>query len=440
MKYLLYLYVFLLPFHAVIVTFLSCKLNIGANNVRILRFWKEFTVLILLFIVIIKLLIQNKFKLKKIYSDKPLHKVSTYFILTSIFFIFFPDFNIWIQNLLGFKYDVFFIFMLLVWLNFKTAQNNLEWILKALFTSTGLILIIFLPWYLSWNISTMSEILWYSTEVSNYRADGCISFAQNVSGWYHRFQWSFWDPIRFSVFLVVTYFMFIWYMIHNYLHKKRILIPLVVIPTILVVISIFYSYTKTSLLWFIFWIAIYAGLTYKYKYKKEFSNEIIIAIWWVMSLLVSVFIYLKRDLFLHPDAVLWRVDNLVTSWKMFFWNPIGYGLWIAWPASQLATSNNPILASSAQLFLPENWYVQILLEQWIIWLIFFILILIYIWKYFYHLLKVKPNSLTIWIFTSYLSILFMANFTHIFEESATSYILFLILWSYIVRETKRYKK
>jgi hypothetical protein len=34
----------------------------------------------------------------------------------------------------------------------------------------------------------------------------------------------------------------------------------------------------------------------------------------------------------------------------------------------------------------------------------------------------------------------MANFTHAFEEAATSYLLFLIIWAYIARNSTYLKK
>jgi hypothetical protein len=69
-----------------------------------------------------------------------------------------------------------------------------------------------------------------------------------------------------------------------------------------------------------------------------------------------------------------RLDNLSKSLEMFFYNPIGYGLGIAGPASQIGKSiesagNWQIAAASVlsiHRFLPENWYVQILLEQGIV--------------------------------------------------------------------------
>ena len=37
-------------------------------------------------------------------------------------------------------------------------------------------------------------------------------------------------------------------------------------------------------------------------------------------------------------------------------------------------------------------------------------------------------------------ILFMANFTHIFEEAATSFILFMLIGGYIAKESRDFRK
>ncbi len=436
MKYLLYLYVFILPFHAVIVTFLQCRLKL---DVQLVRFWKELWILWLLSIVVWNVLYRNKFDLKAIYKDNELLKYITFFAITSFFYIFFPYFKMDASNVLGFRYDVFFLFAFVVWMYLLTLRNNFDWFLKALFSSIGLMLLIFLPWYIFWDISSMSEFLGYSKEVSTYKANSCLAFAQNVKWWHHRLQWSFWDPIRFSVFLVVFYFIFIWRVLHNHLNEKINRFFICLWASLIVAISVFFSYTKTSLLWLMFGLSLFVFLAYKYKYKKQITQNQILISWSVVWILWMVFIYIKRALFLHPEAVLWRMENLITSWKMFFYNPLGYGLWVAWPASQLATSTNKFLSSGSHLFLPENWYVQILLEQWILWLAFFLLIIYYIWKNLFHIVKVKRDFLSIWIFTSFITILFMANFTHIFEEAATSYVLFMIMWAYIINESKRIK-
>lgn len=436
MKYLLQLFIFLLPFHAIFVTYLKCKAWIDTD---ILRFWKEIVISILLAIVSFKILFTNKFNLEKIYKNNYLLWLTTAFVICSFVYIFFPYFNIKTTNLLWFKYDVFFLFAFIIWLYLISIKNNFKSILISNFLSIWVILMIFLPWYMSWNIESTTQIIWFDNKPSTYQANSCISFSQNVTGWHNRFQWSFWDPIRFWVFLVVFYLIFLWFVLENTKQNKLNRFFIIWIVSILIITSIFYSYTKTSMLWFVFWVLTFIYLSRKIIYNKTIPKKILISISSLMALLLILLVYIKRNLFLHPEAILWRVENLVISVKMFFVNPFWYWLWIAWPASWLSTSSDKAMSAWVNKFLPENWYIQILLEQWILWISLFLWLIIVIWVNLFDIVKRKKDYLSIGIFTSYLSLLFMANFTHAFEESATSYILFIIIWRYIALEKQKNK-
>lgn len=437
MQYLVNIFVFLLPFHAVFVTYMKCKAWVDTD---ILRFWKEIVILLLLFVVVVKLLFSNRFNIKKIYENNYLLGLTTAFTISSLVYIYFPYFNPKINAYLWFKYDVIFLFALIIWLYLTSIKTYFENLLKSVFLSAWLILIIFLPWYLFWDISLTSDLIWYSNKPSTYEANSCISFSQNVTGWHNRFQWSFWDPIRFSVFMVVFYFIYIWFILHKELNNRFLRNLLLVIPSIFVFVAIFYSYTKTSMLGLLFWALLFTYLVRKIKYKKEISKKFVISSGLIVSVVLWFILYIKRSLFLHPEAILWRIENLIESYHMFMFNPFGYWLWIAGPASQLATSTDMSLSAWVNKFLPENWYIQILLEQSLLWLWIFIWLLSVIWVYLYRIVKLKKDYLSISIFVSYITILFMANFTHIFEESATSYILFLILWAYIAKESRDFRK
>lgn len=436
MKYLIQIFVFLLPFHAILITYLKCKAWIYTD---ILRFWKEWIIIFLLFIVSVKVLWNNNFKLEKIYKNNYLLWLTTAFIICSFIYIYFPYFNPKISSYLWFKYDVFFLFALIIWLYLSSIKNHFESILKSLFLSIWLILVIFLPWYLFWDIKTSTEIIGFSDKPSTYEANSCISFSQNVTGWHNRFQWSFWDPIRFSVFLVIFYFIYLGFVLHKELNNKFLRNIFIWIPTIFVFISIFFSYTKTSMLGFLFGSLLFIYLIRKIKFGKEIWKKFIIISSSIIWIILFIVLYIKRNLFLHPEAILGRIENLIMSVDMFFYNPFGYWLWIAGPASQLATSSDISLSAWVNKFLPENWYVQILLEQSLIGLWIFIWILSVIWVYLYRIAKLKKDYLSISIFVSYITILFMANFTHIFEETATSFILFMIIWAYISKESRNFR-
>ncbi len=436
MKYLVLLMVFLLPFHALLITTLKCKLGVDTN---ILRFWKEILISVLVWLAITKWLKEKDWSLKKFFASNYLMWTIVAFIICSFIYIFFPYFELKISAFLWFKYDVYFLFAFIVWLYLITKNSIVENILKTIFVSSALIMGIFLPWYLFGDISNLSEIFWYSNKVSTYEANSCISFAQNVD-WHHRFQWTFGWPIQFSVYLTAFYILYLWMLFNSQIQKTSNKFKLMlVIPTLFVFTSIFYSYSKTSILWLFFAIIIFLYLVRKIVFKKEITKKMIWIFLAISALPILIILVIKRDLFLHIWSVINRFDNLVQSFEMFFYNPIWYWLGIAWPASWIWKSiesawNWQIAIASVTetyKFLPENWFVQILLEQWIVWLALFISVIWIIWNELYKIVKRKKDYLSISIFTAFVGLLFMWNFTHVFEESATSYSFFLIIWAYI---------
>jgi len=155
-----------------------------------LRFWKEFIIIILLTATFVKVMKENKFSLKKIYENNYILGMTTVFIFSSLIFIIFPFFEIRASAFLGFRYDVFFFFAMIVGLYLSGGIHDLRFYLKLIFISTILIVSVFLPWYLFGDISALASIFGYSSEVSTYHANSCISFAQNVNG-QHRFQGTF---------------------------------------------------------------------------------------------------------------------------------------------------------------------------------------------------------------------------------------------------------
>lgn len=117
------------------------------------------------------------------------------------------------------------------------------------------------------------------------------------------------------------------------------------------------------MLGFLFGAALFAYYVWTIKWKKPLTNTFLGYLGVAIMLPVVYLATFKADLFLHPEAVLGRTDNLAISFEMFYYNPFGYGLGIAGPATQLATSGDRNLSDGVTKFLPENWYVQILLEQ-----------------------------------------------------------------------------
>ena len=441
MRLLIWAFIFLLPLHAFFITLLKCKYGVDTNFIR---FWKELVILWLFILVAVTTLRRYKFSLPDIYKWNYLLWTITAFSISSIIYIWFPFFEFRVSALLWFRYDVVFLIALVVWLYLLDIQKHLRFYIRTACISTFGILVIFLPWYLFGDISALASSFWYSSEVSSYTANSCISFAQWVE-WQYRFQWTFGWPIRFSVFLTIIYCLFAGYILsHTSFSQKQKYLFLWGFGS-LVVPAIFFSYSKTSLLGFVFCVGVFIYLTRKYIYNKKISQKFLQNLG-LITLLPIVFVSIfKAELFLHLGAIINRIDNLSKSVEMFFYNPIWYGLGIAGPASQIGNSIESAgtwqiatsTPASVHRFLPENWYVQILLEQWLVWFFLFVSIIVIIGYKLWEKVKKQKDYLGIGIFTAFLALCFMANFTHAFEEAATSYTLFLIIGIYLAVDSNK---
>lgn len=87
-------------------------------------------------------------------------------------------------------------------------QEHARFFVKTLLYSTGLMLAIFLVWYMFFDISTTVQVFGFSDAVSTFHPETCLAFSQNVAG-HHRLQGTFGGPIRFSVFVVMMYIIFV---------------------------------------------------------------------------------------------------------------------------------------------------------------------------------------------------------------------------------------
>ena len=431
LKFLFPLFLFLLPLHALVITTLKCRFEI---NVDLIRFWKEFFILWALIYGFFLGYKKSGYSLKKLYKHNTLLWLITLYIACSVFFIYFPFMELKAASVLWFRYNVFFLLAFLVWLYVVQLKDELRPLLKTTFIASFGIIIIFLPWFLFWDIASKAAIFGHSTEVSTYTANQCISFAQNVTGGHHRLQASFWSPINFSVYLTLILTLFTGWLLtsQRFTHKQKYLLWAGFWTLCLT--AIFFAYTKTSLLWVLFSGAVFSFLSYKYVLRKEITRKFYI---WIAGLtltpvvLVALF---KWELFLHLWAVINRLDNLKMSLEMFLYNPFGYGLGIAGPASQIGNSiesaGDWVIATNTtqtvHRFLPENWFVQVLLEQGIIGLVLFSALFIVIWARLFDRIKKHKDYISVAWFTAFVGLCFMWLFIHVFEDAAISYTAFLI--------------
>lgn len=391
---------------------------------NIARMWKEIVIVILLWGAFFSFLKKYKYNVSKWLKNNNLVGTIIAFAIISFIYIFFPYLNPGMSSFLGYRYDVFFLFAMLIWIYLNSVRDNFDTILKIFFTSIAIAVWLFLPWYAFGDISMLSTIFGYSAEVSQYNPNWCISYAQNTN-WVPRFQGTFGWPIRFSVFLTTFIFVYFGFALSKLVElkeKRERLIKGAIflwIPALFYLASIYFSFSKTPFVGFIIGFLAFSFLTFRTR-LKEIPKIVYIVLFGTLSAFIWALMYIKRDFFLHIGSLIDRVDNLGKSFEMFSHNPIGNGLGFAGPASVVN-----------ERFWPENWFIQILLEQWIVWFSLFVSIIIMIFLILWRIYKRKNDFVSIGLLTWFTVLVIMANLTHAFEESATSYTLFMIIGAYI---------
>ncbi len=413
---LIFLTFLILPWHALLVTLFQCKIG---WDVAILRFWKEGMIVLLLIGWWIHI-IRKKLLWDSIQKNQTLMLYIFLYIFVSAIYIYAPHFFPEVSSYLGFRYNVFFLLAFLAGYIVEITNTQLKKLLRGLLITTNIIMVWFLTWYIFFDIWTTVDIFGFSSHLSTFSPQECLSFSQNTSG-HHRLQATFWWPIRYSVYLVIIYFITLGAFMDEQIHKKK-KYSIIVLETIWVLLSVFFSYTKTSFIGFLLWGIVFLYVIRKISQKHIFFKKYLYYIIMVSVLIGGIWMYVYRDLFLHIWSLVQRFENLIFSFELLRNNIFWYWLGIAGPASMVSNSSNYFSP-----FLPENWYVQVWLETGIVWLFLFLGILWLIGKGLYVSLLRQKKYYLVGLFCALVSLCIMAFFTHSFEEAATSYILFFLI-------------
>jgi uncharacterized membrane protein len=90
------------------------------------------------------------------------------------------------------------------------------------------------------------------------------------------------------------------------------------------------------------------------------------------------------------------------------------------PAYRKIYTQEEINKQVEAFFIPESWFIQQLIEWWIIYFLLFSTIIV--------LILIKTYKKSHFIFASLLAIIVMNIFLHSFESSYNSILLFMIIW------------
>lgn len=400
--------VVILPFYVFLTVFFT-------NVVWIQYFWfliKEF-----LLVVLFVSLVYEFIKIKK----KPELDMLDYLVFFYIiYWVWITLINwLWLKSILyWWRYDFMFLIVMLIykhWTQFLKIDR--KQIMKLfIYSWTWALLFWFLLKFRFWEEFLME--FGYVNYVSSWVYTGWIPVYHWLeNSWLRRFQWIFDWPNAMAYFLVLFWGVFLM------LQKKKNEFYVFLIMWFLFWLLLL-TYSRSALLWVFcaVWLIILLNLKTIYKnYKKTF---IWVAVWWWIFLLwlwilfqdqLTNIVFRKASTSGHFDRMAMWIERFK---EKPFWAWLAEsGPWYRYIYPDKQTKQDELK------YIPESWFIQVLIEWWIIYLLTFISIL------FIALTKLYKNALI--LFWVLVAVIVMNVFLHIFEVTYISILTFLFIWLFL---------
>lgn len=406
--------IIVLPFYVLIKVFFEYKLWIS-------YFWiyvKEL-IIVLLAITLIYEYIKNKLLPKLDLLD---YLILGYFarwiIITIINWLWLNSIFYW------WRYDyIFFITFLIFrhWFIFLKAKKA-ELIKLIIFTTSLSLFTGFCVKFVTWE--EILTFFWFNYYVSNWSFSGSVPIYHWVeNSWLRRFQWILDWPNQMAFFLII----FSSLILSTVRKKIEFHIWLVIL---FIFVLLLLTYSRSALLW-IFWavwvILLFNVKTIFTKYKKYLTLALIwlIILWWIFYL---VFERKINQIIFRAASTAWHFERMEAWIDKFLEKPLWHGLATSWPWYR-SVYPDKISKEEEVNFIPESWFIQQLVEWWIIYFLLFISIF---WIILTNLYKINL-ALFWWL----IAILIMNIFLHIFEATYLSVLFFIILWLTLTSNAKK---
>jgi hypothetical protein len=403
------LLIIIMPFYVIVKVYFDKVLGLGFFGF----FIKEFIVIILFLVLIYEYFfnIKNKnIKLKFDVLDYMIFAFIVYGILITLI-------NwLWLENIFyGWRYDFLWFIVLLIFKHWKTFIKDSVYDLIKLFLFWGSIslflwiMVKFVMW------EEILSLFWFSIAISEFWFGWGIPIYQWVeASWIRRFQWILDSPLSMWYFLILFSGLF--------LHINRSKIDFSILFWIWILFTlIFLTYSRGAMLWVLLsWFILFV-LNFKYilkYYKKLFIFLIII---WFLFLWIIWYIFQDKlhNVFLREGSTNGHITRMAKWVDRFLEKP----LW-AWLATSGPAYRNVIKIETSletdRYYIPESWFVQILVEGGIIYFSLFMSIL---WLILLNLY----NNKNIYIFLLFIWVLVMNLFLHVFEYTYVTILLFMFL-------------
>lgn len=391
-------------------TFVTFELGLDWTFRKVIWSWKEIFIVvwaIFIFYIFIKknhwenikwLKSELKNRRYELNFDKmPIIKFVSIFLITFLvtFIVSLVIKKVWIWNyILSAKYNLiwFFIFILsflLSWIFLKTEDVKIIYRYNKLFKITLVWAIA--RWAMVWLMPNFLKFFWYNQ--FNYEwtigSEPPAAYYTKINQWFVRNQFLFERPINFWFFLIALWPLF-YFVVLKWKDKKKVILPW----TTIYWLAVFSTLSRAAIGVWILQTIIILILIYRKNIWRIFWKVIVPLI--IMIWMSGIYFYKTSGDRIHSN--IWHVQLPLEWLKIFAENPIfGRWAWYSWPAShQVCYENlnddkcqkikeiNDKYEITTIGFNPENQYIQILMEYWIVWFIGWIMM--YVWL---HIIWIK---------------------------------------------------
>lgn len=329
---------------------------------------------------------------------------------------------LWIKSLFyGWRYDfIFFVAFLIYkhWAQFlKESWKNL---IKLFFISASISLLI----WITIKFSLKEEFLllfWYVDYSGNWIYNWWVPIYHWLeNSWTRRFQWILDWPNMMWFFLILYSGIFV------FLQKNKKEFYVFLVLAFLAVL-LYITFSRSAILWVLAWVWILFLVNLKtifQKHKKVFLTITAISSVFII-LILSIFLNPIKNIVLRESSTEWHFSRMIIWIERFIQKPFWAWLAESWPAFRNIYPDKQTLEFE-QYYIPESWFIQVLVEGWIIYFLLFLTILWIIWA--------KLYKKSIFMFVSFFAILVMNVFLHIFEATYLSILLFILIWLIIYKD------
>lgn len=401
----------ILPFYV----FLSLSLKSLTWFNLIWFFLKEFLLILAFFLLVFEFIKAKKFPKLDILDFLVLAFFTYWIIITFVNWLWFKSLFYW------WRYDFIFFVAFLIYKHgsqfLKESKKNL---IKIFLASASISLFFWIFIKFIWKEDFLllfgyTEYIWnwvYSWWVPNYH------WLEN--SWIKRFQWILDWPNAMWFFLII----YTWFFIFLQKNKKEFYVFLFLIFTS---ILLYLTFSRSAVLWVLSWTWIIFLLNLKYLFKnyKKTIIWLLTTFWIIWILALSLFSNQLKNIILRESSTEWHFSRMKIWIERFVEKPFWAWLAESWPAFRNIYPEKQNLEWE-HYYIPESWFIQILVEWWIIYFLLFLSIL---WVISFKLYK--KSIIILWVF---IAIIVMNIFLHIFEATYLSILLFILIWLILYKD------